>query len=249
MARALSGLLDSIWIKGGDAMNRYALILLVLIGGALQACTDPNAEWSSVEADRDIRVDYSRTTHAAVYARGASALSPAEQARLNAFLSTAEAQPQDTVYLEPAAGDHLAAGRINTLSRELEHRGFQVATLPSARDAVPANSMLVVLERYVATPPSCPNFTKSSAEDHENAPPSNWGCSNQTNLGLMVANPRDLVIGRQPTPEPADAAVLAIQRYRTGKTAPLPSITASDTYGASTATGGSSASPTQGTGQ
>jgi len=231
-------------------MNRYALILLVLMGGALQACTDPNAEWTSVEADRDIRVDYSRTTHAAVYARGATELSPAEQARLSDFLYTAEAQPHDTIYLESASGDHLAAGRINVLSRELEHRGFDVATLPSVRDAVPANSLLVVVERYVATPPSCPNFTKSSAEDHDNAPPSNWGCSNQNNLGLMVANPRDLVIGRQPTPEPADAAVLAIQRYRTGKTAPLPSITASETYnGTPTATGGSSSAPVQGTGQ
>ncbi|HUK10550.1 MAG TPA: CpaD family pilus assembly lipoprotein [Stellaceae bacterium] len=231
-------------------MNRYAPILLAIAAAALQACATPSEEWSSVEANRDIRVDFARTTFAATYARGASALSPAEQARLNDFLSAAQVQPRDSVYLEPAAGDRLATGRINTLARELEHRGLEVSALPAARDAVPANSLLVVVDRYVATPPNCPNFTKSSSEDHENAPPSNWGCSNQANLGLMVANPRDLVIGRDPSPEPADAAVLPIQRYRAGKTAPLPSESAGGTYGAtSTSSGGSSGTPTQGTGQ
>jgi type IV pilus biogenesis protein CpaD/CtpE len=46
----------------------------------------------------------------------------------------------------------------------------------------------------------------------------------------MVANPRDLVIGRPLGPAEATAASLAIQRYRTGNTAPLPNATAGTTY-------------------
>jgi len=231
-------------------MKRYSLILFAVAAAGLQACTSPPAEWSPVEAPRDIRVDYARTTHAARFASGATQLSPAEQARLANFLRSSEARPHDSIYLEPASGDHLSATRISALARELERHGYQVSSLPPARDAVAPNSLLVVVERYVATPPDCPNFTKSSSEDHDNYPPSNFGCSTQTDLSLMVANPRDLVIGRDPGLEPADPAVLPIQRYRQGKTTPLPSETAGQTYGAAASpTGGSSSAPVQGAGQ
>jgi type IV pilus biogenesis protein CpaD/CtpE len=46
----------------------------------------------------------------------------------------------------------------------------------------------------------------------------------------MVADPRDLVIGRPLGPQDADAASLAIQRYREGKTSPLSGVTAASTY-------------------
>ena len=115
-------------------------------------------------------------------------------------------------------------------------------------DSVPANTLLVVVERYVVTPPDCPNWTKSSSDDHDNSQTSNFGCSTVTNLGLMVANPRDLVIARQLGPASAAQAGLAIQRYRSGQTAPLPSDTAGSTYkvtvnqsGASGSSGGATA--------
>ena len=131
--------------------------------------------------------------------------------------------------------------------RDLSRNGYSVATLPTAPDAVPANSLLVVVERYVVTPPDCPDWTKSPNGDHENAVTSNFGCANVTNLGLMVADPRDLVVGRDLGPADADYTSLAIQRYRAGKTAPLPGASAGTTYTfAPLATGGSTSS---GTGQ
>jgi pilus assembly protein CpaD len=102
--------------------------------------------------------------------------------------------------------------------------------LPAAADAVPRNTLLVVVERYVVTPPDCPNWTKSQSGDHDNATSSNFGCSSITNLGLMVADPRDLVIARQLGPASAAQAGLAIQRYRAGQTSPLPTDSTSSTY-------------------
>src|SRR5579863_8901308 len=150
---------------------KRAMILIALAAGALQACTSPSAEWSPVEAPRDIQVDYARTTHAANYAPGATQLSAAEQGRLNDFLRTSETRSHDSIYLEPASGDRLSATRINVLARELTRRGYEVSPLPPSRGAVHPNSLLVVVERYVATPPDCPNFSKSSSDDHENALP------------------------------------------------------------------------------
>jgi pilus assembly protein CpaD len=210
-------------------MNTRLILCLALVCGALQACDAPG-EWSPAEAPRQLRVDFQRMTHTAGFAPNATQLTQSEQESLSAFLQTAQVTTDDPIYLEAVAGDRLGASRISALARDLTRQGYSVATLPAAPDAVPRNALLVVVERYVVTPPDCPNWTKSSSGNHENAPTSNLGCSNVTNLGLMVADPRDLVIARQLGPANAGQAGLAIQRYRNGQTAPLPTITTSSTY-------------------
>jgi len=79
------------------------------------------------------------------------------------------------------------------------------------------HSSAVVVERYVVTPPDCPNWTKPPYGDHSNTPASNFGCATATNLGLMVADPRDLVIGRSLGPPRGDPALYGYSRYRVGK--------------------------------
>ena len=209
-------------------MKARMILCLALIAGALQACDSPG-EWSAAEAPRQLRVDFQRLTHTASFAPSATRLAQKEQESLSAFLQAAQVTTDDPVYLE-AASDKMGASRVSAIARELTRRGYSVATLPAAPDAVPANAMLVVVERYVVTPPDCPNFTKSESDDHENAHSSNFGCANLSNLGLMVADPRDLVIARQLGPADAAAASLAIQRYRSGQTSPLTGPAAGTTY-------------------
>jgi pilus assembly protein CpaD len=205
------------------------ILCLVAIAGAVAACDSP-AEWSPAEAPRHLRVDFQRLSHTAGFAPSALQLTQTEQQSLNAFLQAAQVATDDPVYLEGAVGDQLSGARIGALARDLTRQGYSVATLPAAADAVPRNSLRVIVERYVVTPPECPNWTKSSSDDHENAQSSNFGCSDATNLGLMVADPRDLVIGRRLGPADEAQAGLAIQRYRAGQTAPLSTTTAGTTY-------------------
>lgn len=230
------------------------LISCLALAAALAACQSPQAEWSNVEAPRQMRVDYHRFTHAAAFPAGKNELAPGEAQRLDAFLRSAEVTPNDPVYLEAPSNDKAASTRISALARDLTRKGYAVGTLPSARDAVAPNSLLVVVERYTVTPPDCPNWTKSPSGNHENADDSNFGCATLTNLGLMVADPRDLVIGREMGPEAADHAGLAIQRYREGKTAPLPNVSAGTIYNVNVnssggAAGGGGGAGTPSTGQ
>ena len=224
-------------------MKTPLILCLAIACGALQACDAPG-EWSAVEAPRQLRVDFQRMTHTATYAPDATQLAPGEQESLASFLQVAEVTTDDRVYLEPTNNDRRNASRISALARELSRRGYVVATLPPGRDAVPPNTLLVAVERYVVTPPNCPNWTKSPSGDPENAASSNFGCANMTNLGLMVADPRDLVIGRDMGPESAVQAGLAIQRYREGKTSPLSGTTAGTSYNFNiNPSGGSGATP------
>jgi pilus assembly protein CpaD len=215
------------------------ILCLALIAGALQACDYPG-EWSHAEAPKQLRVDFQRLTHTAGFAPSSTQLGQKEQEGLSAFLQAAQVTTDDPIYLEAVPGDRLGAPRISTLARDLTRRGYSVATLPAAPDPVPPNTLLVVVERYVVTPPDCPNWTKSSSGDHENAQTSNFGCSNVTNLGLMVADPRDLVIARQLGPASAAQAGLAIQRYIAGKTTPLPTNSTSSTFSQNANQGGGS---------
>ena len=211
-------------------MKTRLILCLAALLGALAGCDTP-AEWSGAEAPRHLRVDFQRLSHTAGFAANATQLAQNEQDSLSAFLQASQVTTDDPVYLEGAAADRLSAPRIGALARELTRQGYSVATLPAAPDAVPRNSLLVIVERYVVTPPDCPNWTKSQSDDHENAPTSNFGCADATKLGLMVADPRDLVIARQLGPAGAAQAGLAIQRYRAGQTSPLPGASAGQVYG------------------
>ena len=75
----------------------------------------------------------------------------------------------------------------------------------------------VVVERYVVTPPTCPDWSKPVGEDSQNSPGANFGCANTANLGMMVANPGDLLRGRNPGPADGTAVSAGIKRYRDGK--------------------------------
>jgi pilus assembly protein CpaD len=224
------------------------ILCLAFAGGLLSACDSPG-EWSAAEAPRHLRVDFQRLSHTAGFAPSATQLAQNEQESLGAFLQAAQVTTDDPIYLEGASSDRLSGPRISALARDLTRRGYSVATLPATPDAVPKNALLVVVERYVVTPPDCPNWTKSPSEDHENAQTSNFGCSDATNLGLMVADPRDLVIARQLGPAGAAQAGLAIQRYRAGQTSPLNPTTAGTTYNFSVNQSGGAPSGGANTGQ
>ena len=65
--------------------------------------------------------------------------------------------------------------------------------------------------------PGCPNWSRDPGFDPLNLPLSNLGCANAVNLGLMVADPGDLLPRRTLAPADATREAEAIVRYRTGK--------------------------------
>lgn len=50
------------------------------------------------------------------------------------------------------------------------------------------------------------------------------GCANAANLAAMLANPADLKAPQPAAPAMGAATLLPIERYRTGKLAPLPDV-------------------------
>ena len=102
---------------------------------------------------------------------------------------------------------------------------------------VPADHAVIGVGRYAVTLPPCPNWSSPPNATYTNAHTSNWGCAVATNLGLMVANPADLVSGRPLRPADGTTAVAAVQRYLTDRVRQPPAPTASP-FAATTGGGG-----------
>ncbi|HUC65543.1 MAG TPA: CpaD family pilus assembly lipoprotein [Stellaceae bacterium] len=201
---------------------RFFLSLCAGLGIALAACSSDEDQLVPMAQPKQLKVDYTELKQPVDFVHGSAKLAPGEGERLRAFLSSSGVTADDHVYLETASDDRLAAQRIGSVSRELDQRGIGAKVLPASERDVGADSLLVKVERYVVTLPNCPDWTKSPYQSHDNQVASNYGCTTATDFGLMVADPRDLVVGRTLGPAEGDPAIAAIERYRAGKPKDLP---------------------------
>jgi pilus assembly protein CpaD len=109
--------------------------------------------------------------------------------------------------------------RVGAVAAIFEERRVRTTEAPAREriTGVDPNSVLVTIERHVVVLPDCPDWQKPETQNWKNLPMPNFGCANQTNLGLMVADPGDLVRGREMGPADAARTSLGIERYRTGE--------------------------------
>lgn len=217
--------------------DRLLATLCLGLGLVVAGCTPPTSEWTDAQAPKKLHVDYVRLQHSTAFTPGSADLAAGAAEDLDAFLEESEVTPEDHLYFEAASEDSLTAGRIAALTRAIGRRGVGAKALPPSPKDVPPDHMIVYVERYVVTPPDCPNWSKPSYGDHSNSMPSNYGCADVTNLGLMVADPRDLVVGRPLGPSEGNQATAGIARYRNCKVKPVMPMSTAQIY-ASLAQGG-----------
>jgi type IV pilus biogenesis protein CpaD/CtpE len=144
--------------------------------------------------------------------------------------------PSDRVAVAVGGGPALAEARRDAISAALLSYGIVVS--PSALTGVASNHAVVEVGRYLVTTPACPNWSKASGTDFTNSFPSNWACATQTNLGQMVANPSDLVVGQPLSPALGPTEVAAVDRYLADKVKPPRPSSSSVSGGASGAGAG-----------
>lgn len=188
---------------------RSKLALLVL-GSLLSACNtvdQPDRGVASVNVPVVTSADYVFDA-----AAPGGSLAPGEPERLSGWFQGLGLGYGDSVYIDgsyaPAAREQVAAvaGRYGLL---VNHGA------PVTAGAVQPGSVRVVVSRRRASVPNCPNWSVQSQPNFDNRSMSNFGCSVNTNIALQVANPEDLIHGREGSAA-VDAATgtKAIQMYR-----------------------------------
>jgi pilus biogenesis lipoprotein CpaD len=186
-----------------------ALVVLAAIAGCKATADRPPSTFTKKN-----KVELVMFEHDVVFKNGARDPSQIERMKLDAFLNDIQVGPGDTVVLDGGLSEQRYA-----LGARLAYKHLSVHQ--TGEDGVPGR-VKVHVERYVVTPPNCPDWSKPMGEDSENTPMPGFGCANTANLGMMVVNPRDLLRGSTPGPSDGEAVSAAIRRYRTGKIKELP---------------------------
>lgn len=188
---------------------------------AFAGCAPQTSQWSTVEAPKENKVSLVRFSHSVQFRGNEERMNSQEAARLAAFMRDQNVGYGDQILLIPAASPQ-AQRRQDAVAMTFARAGLRVVRdIQIEGVALAPGEVRVVVGRYVVTPPTCPNWSKRPDEDFGNTPSSHIGCATATNLGLMVANPSDLVAGQQTSPADGALSAFRTESYRNGVYPPL----------------------------
>jgi len=122
------------------------------------------------------------------------ALAPGEAERLNGWFQGLGLGYGDAIYVDGMSAD-AARGQVAAIAGQY---GMAVsAGAPVTVGALTPGAVRVVVSRRRAVVPNCPNWSQVSQPNYYNRNMSNYGCSVNSNIAAMIANPEDLIHGRE----------------------------------------------------
>lgn len=174
-------------------MKSLPLIGLAL---ALSACGTSNRGMESVHQPVVQRTDY-----VIDLAASGDRLAAGERDRLDGWFRSIGLAYGDRVAVDdPSGGGQGGADIVELLSL----RGMMVAgAAPVTAGALPPGAIRVVVSRAVASVPGCPDWSRQATPEFSGSTMSNYGCALNGAFAMMVADPQDLVHGRN-TDGPTD---------------------------------------------
>ena len=190
--------------------SKISPILLLLVAG----CSNPHLDLNrGVETAKVPVVETSKMTYDLRLGSGSTL--PAGQARaLDEYLGSIGIAYGDRISVDDPSPVG-AAARRQAIAEVVARYGLLLdGTTPVTTGTVPAGTVRVVVTRTRATVPGCPDWSRSSAYDPDAAVSSNYGCAVRGNLAEMIADPNDLIVGKEY--QGADGATVssAIDRWR-----------------------------------
>jgi pilus assembly protein CpaD len=170
---------------------------LIIVAAALSACQHVPYD----QPDRGLAAENVPVVHRSDYALDLAApdgsLSLAEGARLDAWFRSLQLGYGDSIYVD---GAYSEAAR-NDVARIAGQYGMLVSSgAPVTQGSIPPGSVRVVVSRTRAEVPGCPDWSVPASPNFSNRTTSNHGCAVNGNLAVMVANPEDLIHGREGDP-------------------------------------------------
>lgn len=221
-----------IFIPQSRLLNAPVLLLAVLLMMVVTACAPEMSHWSPEQNVKRNDVRWITFQHHVRFVGDGTDLNEAERARLHRFLTRHDAGYGDRILIgsrgvRTTGTDVRRASRRETaVAAELRSLELLTGLLPdvSAKENWDGR-IKIVLGRYIVIPPDCPDWTKRADGDSANRRSSNFGCANAVNLGLMVADPGDLVRGRAAGPADGATGARRYKSYREGGENKSPAIT------------------------
>ena len=167
-------------------------VILIALASSVAACNTPDL------ADKGVAAVNVPVVTSADYVFDAAApdgaLAPGEADRLNGWFQGLGIGYGDAIYVDGGYAD-AARGQVAAIAGQY---GMMVsAGAPVTTGAMQPGTVRVVVSRRRAEVPHCPNWSLPSQPNYDNRNMSNFGCGVNTNIAAMVANPEDLIHGRE----------------------------------------------------
>ncbi len=189
-------------------------VLLLVAAAAISGCAYKPGPVPAAGAEPVNIPVVTRAEYALDLAAPGGNIPPAEAARLSGWFAGMDLRYGDTVYVDGGAYSEAARAQVADIA---SNYGILVSPgAPVTAGAVAPDSVRVVVNRNVASVPNCPNWERKSSPNYNNKTMPNFGCGVNSNLAAMVANPEDLIHGREGSGVgDATTAAKAINVYRT----------------------------------
>ena len=189
-------------------MRASHLGTLIGLGIALSACVgSENRGLESVHQPVVSRSNYVLDLNA-----GYGGLASGDSARLSGWFDTLKLGYGDRVSIDGADSPSTRAAVADVAARY----GILVdSAAPVTQGEIAPGNVRVIVSRTKASVPGCPDWNNDVGADFASGNISNFGCAVNGNLAAMVANPEDLIHGRDGNSS-VDAATAskAIKSYR-----------------------------------
>lgn len=188
---------------------RFKSLPLIGLALALSACGTVNRGMESVHQPVVQRTDYVIDLAAA-----GDGLASGERERLEGWFRSIGLSYGDRVAIDDP---YASAGVRGDIASLLSDRGMMLnGGAPVTAGAVQPGTVRVVVGRAKASVPGCPDWSRPASPDFVGSTTSNFGCANNAALAAIVADPMDLVQGRDPgTASDPFTSGKAIKTYRT----------------------------------
>ena len=190
--------------RGNVAAALTAACLCLGVAGCLNT-----PEAYSIPTATAYQVEDTVYTHAVRFAPNTVAYTPIERSRIGDFVNGVRPEPDDTIVL--MASGPLANARMQIVAEDLGAQGVTVAA--SQEILTGGETVTVTVRREVYLPTACRPAAVQGFTPNALMPP--LGCATATNLARMVADPQDLIRGRETGPAEGPTGVGAVNRYRT----------------------------------
>lgn len=156
-----------------------------------------------------------RTNFAIDLASNGSGIASADQVRLNEWFDALGLGYGDRISIDNGNG-YASSDAARDVAAAAAKRGMLITdTAPTTPGAIAPGNIRVVVTRSQASVPSCPDWSTTHENNYNGGNHSNHGCASNSNLAAMVADPEDLVRGRESGRLDRNSGKAAVNAYKT----------------------------------
>lgn len=174
-------------------MRIIATSALLAVASTLTACAGGPNNPGLASLNQPV---VSRTDYVFDVSANGDTLSYSEQARVADWFEALELGYGDRISIDDPS-PYGTSGRRDAVAEIAGRYGLLLARqAPVTAGHVAPGQMRIVVSRTHAEVPNCPNWDRGSTFNYTGSSTSNYGCSTNSNVAAMIANPEDLIRGQ-----------------------------------------------------